>query len=69
MAVAGNITLPPFPRAATAAIVSVNSMAVGLENALQFVASNAIWEVTDRRGAPGSFVTSVNATTGAQTAI
>ncbi len=71
MAVIGTITMPPFPRAATAAIVSVNAMAAGL-SALQFAASNGnLWEVINGQATPraGTFVTGVNTTTGAQTAI
>ena len=70
-AVTGRITLPPFPRAANAAIVSVTAMAEG-QTALQFVASNGfLWEVINGQSAPraGTFVTGVNATTGAQTAL
>jgi DNA-binding beta-propeller fold protein YncE len=69
MAVSGRITLPPFPRAATAAVVNVTAMAMGL-TALQFVANNGyLWEVINGQAAPraGTFVTGVNATTGAQT--
>ncbi len=71
MAVTGTITLPPFPRNANAAIVSVNSLAVGL-TALQFVASSGfLWEVIGGEATPrpGTFVTGLNATTGAQTAL
>jgi DNA-binding beta-propeller fold protein YncE len=71
MAVSGRITLPPFPRAANAAVINVSAMAAGL-TALQFVASNGfLWEVTNGEAAPraGTFVTGLNATTGAQTAL
>ncbi len=71
MTVTGIITMPPFPRAANAALVSVNAMAVGLSG-LQFVASNGnLWEVINGEATPraGTFVTGVNTTTGAQTAI
>jgi DNA-binding beta-propeller fold protein YncE len=71
MAVTSSITMPPFPRNATAATVFVDSMAVGL-SALQFVASNGnLWEVINGQAAPrtGTFVTGVNSVTGAQTAI
>jgi hypothetical protein len=69
MAVTGRITLPPFPRAANTAVVNVTAMAEGL-TALQFVASNGfLWEVLNGAAAPrpGTFVTGLNATTGAQT--
>jgi DNA-binding beta-propeller fold protein YncE len=69
MAVTGRITLPPFPRAATAAVVNVSAMAAGL-TALQFVANNGyLWEVINGQATPraGTFVTGLNATTGAQT--
>ena len=71
MAVSGRITLPPFPRAANAAVINVSAMAAGL-TALQFVASNGfLWEVINGEAAPraGTFVTGLNATTGAQTAL
>ena len=71
MAVSGRITLPPFPRAANAAVINVSAMAEGL-TALQFVASNGyLWEVINGEAAPraGTFVTGLNATTGAQTAL
>jgi hypothetical protein len=69
MAVTGRITLPPFPRAANAAIVNVGTMAAGLTS-LQFVANNGyLWEVLNGQAAPrpGTFVTGLNAATGAQT--
>jgi DNA-binding beta-propeller fold protein YncE len=69
--VTGRITLPPIPRIANAAITSVNAMAVGL-TALQFLLSNGnLWEVVGGQAVPrtGTYVTGVNATTGAQTAI
>jgi hypothetical protein len=69
MAVTGRITLPPFPRAANAAVVNVSTMAAGLTT-LQFVANNGyLWEVLNGQAAPrpGTFVTGLNATTGAQT--
>ena len=71
MAVSGRITLPPIPRAANAAVINVSAMAEGL-TALQFVASNGyLWEVINGEAAPraGTFVTGLNATTGAQTAL
>jgi len=69
--VTGRITLPPIPRIANAAITNVNAMAVGL-TALQFLLSNGdLWEVIGGQAVPrtGTFITGVNATTGAQTAI
>ncbi len=71
MAVTGRITLPPFPRAANAAVVNVSAMAAGL-TALQFAANNGyLWEVINGEASPraGTFVTGLNATTGAQTAL
>lgn len=65
------ILAPPIPRAANTAIVSVTAMAVGFSG-LQYLASNGnLWEVIANTAAPrqGTFVTGVNATTGAQTAI
>jgi DNA-binding beta-propeller fold protein YncE len=69
-AVTGRITLPPIPRPASAAIVSVSAMAVGLSG-LQFARSTGdLWSVTGGLAAPrqGTVVTGIS-TTGAQTAI
>ncbi len=70
-AVTGRIEMPPIPRSANSTIISVASMAMG-DTALQFVASNGyLWEVINGQATPraGTFVTGVNSTTGAQTAL
>jgi hypothetical protein len=69
--VIGRVVAPPIPRAANTAVVTVTNQAIGLSG-LQYVASNGnLWEVVAGDAVPrqGTFVTGVNATTGAQTAI
>lgn len=69
--VIGRVVAPPIPRAANTAVVTVTNQAIGLSG-LQYVASNGnLWEVVAGTAVPrqGTFVTGVNATTGAQTAI
>lgn len=70
-AVTGRIAMPPFPRAASAAIVNVAAIAMG-ETALQFITSTGyLWEVINGEATPraGTLVTGINTTTGAQTAL